>query len=106
MPLEFTNFSPRTVLQNLSHVIRAYGSQFGGNPVGSNAEITRALAGRNPKHINFLNPDAGLRVDSTGKLVDPWGTPYFFHQLSGTQMEVHSAGPDRVMWTREDLVVR
>jgi len=36
--------------------------------------------------------------------VDPWGTPYFFHQLSGKEMEIHSAGPDKMMWTADDLV--
>ena len=106
MALEFTNFSARIVLQNVRHAIRDYGSRFGGNPVGSNPEITRALAGRNPNHVNFLNPDAGLRVNATGKLVDPWGTPYFFHQLSGTEMEIHTAGPDRIMWTQDDLVIK
>ena len=106
MPLEFTNFSAMTVLGNVRHAIRNYGSRFGGNPVGSNPEIARALAGRNPNHVNFLNPEAGLRVNADGKLVDPWGTPYFFHQLSGTQMEIHSAGPDRVMWTQDDLVIK
>jgi len=106
MPLEFTNFSVRIVLQNVRHAIRDYASVFGGNPVGSNREITRALAGRNPKHVNFLNADAGLRVNAAGRLVDPWGTPYFFHQLSGTEMEIHTAGPDRIMWTQDDLVIK
>ena len=85
--------------------IRLYGSTFGGNPVGTNPEITRALQGENPKQINFLKDD-GNRVNSQGELVDAWGTPYFFHQLSGTEMEIRSAGPDRVLWTDDDLVTR
>lgn len=79
---------------------------FGGNPVGTNPEITAALNGNNPKGANFIQPDAGMRINAKGELVDPWGTPYFFHQLSGTEMEIHSAGPDRVMWTADDLVVK
>ncbi len=78
---------------------------FGGNPVGSNEEITRALNGDNPKQVKFLKPD-GNRVNEQGELVDPWGTPYFFHQLSGKEMEIRSAGPDRKMWTEDDLVTR
>ena len=47
-----------------------------------------------------------MRINSQGELIDPWGTPYFFHQLSGTEMEIHSAGPDKVMWTQDDLVIK
>jgi hypothetical protein len=102
--LQFTNFSPAIVLENMSRAIHQFGTMFGGNPVGTNPEITSQLTGNNPKHINFLNAEAGMRVNTNGELVDPWGTPYFFHQLSGTDMEIHSAGPDRIMWTTDDLV--
>lgn len=105
-PLQFTNFEPATVLQNMSRAIRRYGEMFGGNPVGDNQEITAELSGKNPKHINFISTDAGMRVDQDGELVDPWGTPYFFHQISGADTEIHSAGPDRIMWTSDDIVVQ
>ena len=72
----------------------------------SHPEITKALQGDNPKQINFLKPDDGNRVNGNGELVDPWGTPYFFHQLSATDMEIRSAGPDRKMWSDDDLVTR
>jgi hypothetical protein len=104
--LLFTNFSPVIVLENISRAIRQYGEMFGGNPVGDNAEISRALNGNNPKHINFIKAEAGMRLNENGELVDPWGTPYFFHQLSGTDMEIHSAGPDKIMWTSDDLVIK
>jgi hypothetical protein len=103
-PLQFTNFPAAIVLENMSRAIRQYGGMFGGNPVGTNPEITSQLTGNNPKHINFLNADSGMRVNENGELVDPWGTPYFFHQISGTDMEIHSAGPDKSMWTADDLV--
>jgi hypothetical protein len=105
-PLQFTNFDSSTVLQNMSRVIRQYGVMFGGNPVGDNQEITAELSGKNPKHINFISTDAGMRIDENGELVDPWGTPYFFHQISGADTEIHSAGPDRTMWTSDDIVVQ
>lgn len=104
-PLEVTNIEPRIVLENMRHAIHEYGAMFGGNPVGINSEITAQLMGKNPRHMNFIDADAGLRVNASGELIDPWGTPFFFHQLSGTDMEIHSAGPDRVMWTADDLVV-
>ena len=97
---------PEIVVQNVRRAILQYGSMFGGNPVGTNPEITSQLSGNNPKGINFIKPDAGMRVNGNGELVDSWGTPLFFHQLSGSQTEVRSAGPDKQMWTADDVVAR
>jgi hypothetical protein len=102
---ESSTLPAATILQNMRTSIRQYASTFGENPVGTNPEITGALQGDNPKHINFLKQD-GNRVNANGELVDPWGTPYFFHQISGHEMEIRSAGPDRVMYTGDDLVTR
>ena len=43
---------------------------------------------------------------NTGELVDDWDTPFFFHQLSGAETEVRSAGEDRKLWTFDDQVTR
>ena len=95
-----------TALENTRTALREYGLKFGGNPVGNNAEITKALNGGNPKQISFLRPDAGYTVSANGELLDSWGTPYFFHQLSAKETEIRSAGPDRKMWTEDDLVTK
>jgi hypothetical protein len=100
------SMEPAAVLDNMRIVLRNYGSMFGGNPVGNNAEITAALNGDNPKQVRFINPESGLRINGNGELVDWWGTPFFFHQLSASETEIHSAGPDRIMWTADDLVQR
>jgi len=97
---------PSTVVENMRIAINLYRSMFGNNPVGTNPEITKALSGENPKQANLLKEEAGLRINAKGELVDYWGTPFFFHQLSGTQMEIHSAGPDRQMWTGDDIVIK
>lgn len=97
--------APWTVLENMRTTIRQFASTFGGNPVGNNAEITKALTGDNPRHTNFLKED-GNTLDDNGQLIDPWGTPYFFHQLAAREMEIRSAGPDKVMWTADDLVIK
>jgi hypothetical protein len=97
---------PATVLDNMRTAVRQYGLRFGGNPVGTNPEITKALNGGNPKQVKFLPPDAGLRINGQGELIDSWGTPFFFHQLSAMEMEIRSAGPDKVMWTDDDLVTK
>ncbi|HTQ50878.1 MAG TPA: hypothetical protein VMJ12_09210 [Candidatus Acidoferrales bacterium] len=103
-PLEVTNVPPDAAVQNMSRAIHQYGEMFGGNPVGTNPEFTKQLSGDNPKHINFISSEAGMRVNDNGELVDPWGTPYFFHQISGADTEIRSAGPDKVMYTSDDIV--
>lgn len=97
---------PGIVLQNVGRAVHQYGEMFDGNPVGTNPEITSQLSGNNARHVNFINTEAGMRVNANGELVDAWGTPYFFHQISGSEMEIHSAGPDKTMWTSDDLVVK
>jgi hypothetical protein len=102
--LQFTNLDPEIVMQNMSRAIHQYGEMFGGNPVGNNQEITSQLSGKNPRHINLVTEEAGMRVNGNGELMDPWGTPYFFHQISGSDTEIRSAGPDKIMWTADDVV--
>jgi len=101
-----TNIPPQIVLENMRRAVINYGSTFSGNPVGTNPEIAAALNGENPKQIKFIDPENGLRINGQGELVDSWGTPFFFHQLSATDMEVRSAGPDKIMWTPDDLVIK
>lgn len=100
-PLE----SVQSDLEMIRTVIGDYRNVLGENPVGSNAEITHALAGANPRHVSFLSSDSPV-MNSNGELTDRWGTPYFFHQVSGRDMEIRSAGPDRRMWTGDDVQVR
>ena len=90
-----------TALEEVQTMLRDYRSAVGENPVGTNAEIMRAINGDNLKQAN-IGPPSGQRLNEHGELVDPWGTPYFFHQVSGNRMEIRSAGPDRVMWTADD----
>jgi hypothetical protein len=97
---------PATVLDNARVAIHNYAAAFGENPVGTNPEITAALMGKNPKQINFIPAESGLHVDANGALLDGFGTPLFFHQISGHEMEIRSAGEDRKMWTFDDQVAR
>ena len=75
-----------------------------GNPVGSNAEITAALQGRNPVGLAFV-PRGHRAVNAAGELCDRWGTPFFFHAESARRMEIRSAGPDRRLWTEDDAIL-
>lgn len=84
-------------------MLRDYRTLAGENPVGTNAEIMKALMGGNPKGAQ-LGPPEGQSLNENGELIDRWGTPYFFHQLSKDLMEIHSAGPDRRMGNEDDLI--
>jgi hypothetical protein len=105
-PEPVPGLTPAAVLQNMRGAIRDYGARFRGNPFGNNREITAKLNGGNPKQIVFLKEEDGMRINQRGELIDNWGTPFFFHQISGTEMEIRSAGPDRKMWTADDLVLK
>jgi hypothetical protein len=80
------------------------GALHSGNPVGENSEITAALRGRNRLGFAFIPVDCPA-INAKGELCDRWGSPYFFHQLSGEKMEIRSAGPDRRLWTGDDEVL-
>jgi len=84
-------------------MLRDYRSLTGENPVGTNAEIMKAIMGGNPKGAQ-LGPPEGQHLNENGELIDRWGTPYFFHQLSKDVMEIRSAGPDRRLWNDDDIV--
>ena len=90
-------------LDEVQTLFRDFRTALRENPVGTNAEITRALRGDNLKQIKLGVPD-GSSLNAEGELVDRWGTPYFFHQLSAQRMEIRSAGPDRQLWTGDDGV--
>ncbi|MEO5960868.1 MAG: hypothetical protein ABIZ49_04530 [Opitutaceae bacterium] len=73
-----------------------------GNPTGNNAEITATLTGRNKLKLALIPPDHPA-INATRELCDRWGTPFFFHAESARKMEIRSAGPDRKMWTEDDV---
>jgi hypothetical protein len=60
------------------------------------------LRGQNAARERFL-PEGHPALDAEGRLVDRWGVPLFFHALGGGRYELRSAGPDRKMWTADDI---
>lgn len=95
------SITPEESLDVISQILGFYRYAYQENPVGENSEITDRLLGNNPKKIVFIAPDC--KALRGGKLVDPWGTPLFFHALSAEQMDVASAGSDHEFWTADDL---
>jgi len=101
--LHHPDTSPREDLEILQSLLAEYRRAFTENPsAGVNEELVEALVGVNLKRIGLIpadHPD----INARGQLIDRWGTPYFFHALSGKQMEVSSAGPDGKWRTDDDL---
>jgi hypothetical protein len=95
--------SLRRDLEILNELFGAFHTNFPrlGNPVGENVEITAALAGANPAQFVFISP-RHRAINARGELCDRWGTPFRFHQVSGTHMAIRSAGPDRKFATADD----
>jgi hypothetical protein len=91
-------------LRIVREIVDTYRSNFHENPVGTNAEITAVLVGHNSLQLALIPPNFPA-VNLRGELCDRWGRPLFFHQLSGTQMEIRSSGPDRKMWNEDDVVL-
>lgn len=92
---------PAGALQAVEQLLYFYRQGLGENPVGQNEDIVAAMLGGNPKRAAYLPVDSPAIKD--GKLLDPWGTPYWFHPVSRDRMEILSAGPDRELFTSDDL---
>ena len=90
-------------LDKVTLMLRDFRTGMGENPVGTNAEIMKAVMGGNPKGAR-LGPPENQAINAAGELIDRWGTPIFFHQLSKSDMEIRSAGPDRQMFTEDDII--
>ena len=80
-------------VDNLFFALQQYKDHIGAYPVGSNAEIAKALLGNNAKNLIIL---VGRKQDlsSKGEFVDPWGTPLKIY-FSGEGIIVRSAGPNK-----------
>ena len=72
-------------------------------PLPDNAAFTTFLQGKNPHQVAWIAPGHPA-VSGDGELLDRWGTPLFFHRESSRRTGLRSAGPDREMWTDDDVV--
>ena len=80
-------------VENLFAGLQKYKEYVGSYPVGSNAEVVKALKGANPKSVIIL---VGRKneINEKGEFVDPWGTPMKIY-FSDNGVLVRSAGPNR-----------
>lgn len=71
-------------------------------PLSANEDWADFLRGKNSARERFL-PDQHIALNTNGQLVDRWGTPLFFHAVGNGRFEIRSAGPDRKLWTDDDI---
>ncbi len=101
-PNDVSPRSARERIDLIEQILTHYERTFSENPAGaSNAKIVKQLLGDNPLDLAFLSPESNAIQD--GKLVDNWGTPYYFHEVSRQQFDIISSGPDKERWTDDDI---
>ncbi|MFK7909272.1 MAG: hypothetical protein AB8F34_01580 [Akkermansiaceae bacterium] len=71
-------------------------------PIGCNADLADAFRGENPHKQRFL-PDTHPVFNAEGEIIDRWKTPLFIHPVSAGRWDIRSAGPDKKLWTADDL---
>ena len=96
---------PEDDLQAMAHVFSNLRLLVKGDAafrMGANEEFAAALMGKNAaKEVFLMAPHACL--NEKDQLVDRWGSPLFFHVRDRDRIDIRSAGPDREMWTADDL---
>lgn len=95
-----TTITTRTGLANgvcsgLSTSLKAYASEYGELPGGTEAEILRILGGRNQRGIVFFETVRGS-LSERGELLDPWKNSYRIDTTSPGAPRVHSIGKDGI----------
>ena len=71
-------------------------------PLSANEDWADLFRGKNAAREEFI-PSQHIALNAEGKLIDRWNTPLFFHALGGGRYEIRSAGPDKKLWTSDDL---
>ena len=97
--------SPQQDLSDMHHTLGNFSLLVKGTnpiPLGANEDIANALRGRNSAKLRFL-PDDAPCFNTQGQLVDRWQSPLFFHANDLQRVDIRSAGPDRRMWTADDI---
>lgn len=88
----------------VGELVRFYTSAFGSIPPGGeNREIVRAMSGDNPRKLAII-PASHEALNDSGEILDRWGSPYYFHPVSGKILEVRSAGPDKILFNDDDVM--
>ena len=74
----------------------------GNRPLSANEDWADLLRGKNSIREKFIS-DTNVALNAQGQLIDRWGTPLFFHALGSGRYEIRTAGPDKTLWTTDDV---
>ena len=91
-------------ITSLAVAMQQFRATYGAYPRGNNADIAGQLLGNNPKKIVFYEPSAKYIIPS-GEIVDPWGSPFQIETI-GDQLEIRSAGPDRIFGNADNQAIK
>ena len=80
-------------VENLFVGLQKYKERVGSYPIGSNADIAKALQGQNPKNVIIL-VGRKTELNEKGEYIDPWRTPLRIY-FSDSGVLIRSAGPNR-----------
>ena len=80
-------------IENLFAGLQKYKERVGSYPVGSNAQVAKALQGENNKNVIIL-VGRKTELNEKGEYVDPWGTPLKIYFTEGGVL-IRSAGANR-----------
>lgn len=73
-------------------------------PIGGNEDLSAALRGENANREVFISASHPA-FSKEGLLVDRWGSPLMVHPEAWRQLELRSAGPDRIPHNADDLIL-
>ncbi len=73
-------------------------------PLGGNEDFSAALRGENPNREIFVRARHPV-FSREGLLIDRWGSPLIVHPEAWRELELRSAGPDRIPYNGDDLVL-
>ena len=71
-------------------------------PIGCNEDLADALKGKNAYKQRFL-PGDHSSLNEQGQIIDRYNTPVHIHVKSAGSYEVRSAGPDKKLFTDDDV---
>ena len=69
----------------------------------TNDDLVLFLQGSNSHRLPFL-AKVSPALNTKGQLVDRWNSPLITHPVSQKVLELRSAGPDKIPYTRDDLL--
>lgn len=97
--------TPRDDVTSLAHAMQNFlllEKQAAQGPLADNEDWAKVLLGKGRLREPFLSASQAV-FNVKGQLVDRWQTPLFVHALGAGRFELRSAGPDRKLWTDDDI---